>query len=959
MSATNCEDKYLNVTEFTSLWRIRNAQEYTSSPVFFSDSHLTSVIRSGVQVPLPAGIYQIKKGPFRVEVRDDDPSIPSPYFSLSVIQILTPGTGIQQGSPAPWYLIPTGEINCFEALTTAESDEVSIPLDSDVPVLTPCPVSSSDTSSPSSSATESREIAPWGVKFKYNSESPLLQRSPSPNSPIFPNYCSKTWSLSLLPAMQSNVRYGGGVDVPGALPGLSFRAIPAIARHKVPGFQPVYQHMGIDSVTVTMVGCFTGADGEGENVRAAFDNTNVSLLGSNSRDRRAELRKLDSYKSFQEFYRIAVQEGRELTVEINLKHSNRFEGRNSTPPTGLRNSQGNPEFKGLVKRLETYYARSDRTWYTLDIELTDYKLVSNNPINLLPDTSNTQQSRSLASESETDPSTIQGITPNLKEGDYYVWNLDVKNKVSNALGLLEDLYENQVDRVVREKLLESSPVSVSKNENDEWADGAVILDEVSCSDIQQSGLGDLILEYSVNVTLPEERNPVSRIYPCNIIRTDRVLVNQLGTPKIYVPRTNLFRPRWQEVLKAYADIVLRGVGCAGLTLAAIKSGFAAATAFLATAGTFGIAIPFTIPAGIFFSFLTITLGVAAIAECGSLIYTAVQLLRNTFGGGLEESNTRFFQTLYSEGQSKTVLGITVRLVLEIFSAKIPGLIGGLLRSVPSKVRAILGAKTPTALINASSALSTSSDSADMNAIRRIGNFLSRLIRGSTGDVLIRISDLVPNNVDLIGDLSNLNLNARQLELLEKALEEAVSKEEFLRLFNSRMSRGLPVDTVENVIRELRSANLAGLAGGGLGSAPTPTPPPTALAPTPAPPAPTPAPPTPTPPPSGPPAPRPSSNAGPTRLILGLDAPTFSQRVVDEFSTHNLQRVEVTYPSADTVSYSRSNFLGENLNAFLSRPLEPGTVIDFIYPNGTDFTRVIQLWQDSGLKHVGLGVFRVP
>lgn len=958
MSATNCEDKYLNVTEFTSLWRISNAQEYTSSPVFFSDSHLTNVIRSGVQVPLPAGIYQIRKGPFRVEVRDDDPSTPNPYFSLSVIQILTPGTGIQQGSPAPyWYLIPTGEINCFEALTTAESDEVSIPLDSDVPVLTPCPVSSSDTSSSSSSsATESREIAPWGVKFKYNSESPLLQRSPSVNSPIFPNYCSKTWSLSLLPAMQSNVRYGGGIDVPGALPGLSFRAIPAIARHKVPGFQPVYQHMGIDSVTVTMVGCFTGADGEGDNIRAAFDNTNVSLLGSNSRDRRAELRKLDSYKSFQEFYRIAVQEGRELTVEINLKHSNRFEGRNSTSPTGLRNSQGNPEFKGLVKRLDTYYARSDRTWYTLDIELTDYKLVSNNPINLLPDTSNTQQSRSLASGSETDPFTTQGITPNLKEGDYYIWNLDVKNKVSNELGLLEDLYENQVDRVVREKLLESSSVSVSKNENDEWAAGAVILDEVPCSNIQQSELRDLILEYSVNVTLPEERNPVSRIYPCNIIRTDRVLVKQLGTPEIYVPRTNLFRPRWQEVLKAYADIVLRGVGCASLTVAAINSALAAASAFLTTGVTVGAISAASIPAGIFFSFLTIALGASAIAECGSLIYTAVQLLRNTFGGdSLEESNTRFFQTLYSEGQSKTVLGLTVRFAVEIFAAKIPGLIGRLFQfSLPSKVRAILGAKTPTALIDASSTLSTSSNSTDMNAIRRIGNFLSRLARGSTGDVLTRIYGLVPNNADLIEGLSNLNLNARQLELLEGALEEAVSKEEFLRLFNSRMSRGLSGDTAENVIRELRSANLAGLAGGGLGSAPTATPPPTSLVPTPAPPAPTLAP-----PPSGPPAPRPSPIAGPTRLIFGLDARAFSQRVVNEFSTHKLQRVEVTYPSADTVIYSQSYFLEENLNVFLSRPLEPDTVIDFIYPNGTDFTRVIQLWENSGLKHVGSGVFRVP
>jgi hypothetical protein len=49
----------------------------------------------------------------------------------------------------------------------------------------------------------------------------------------------------------------------------------------------------------------------------------------------------------------------------------------------LRNSEtGNPSFKGIVRNMEVYHSRSDRTWYTIQMELTDYGLIGEEAINL-------------------------------------------------------------------------------------------------------------------------------------------------------------------------------------------------------------------------------------------------------------------------------------------------------------------------------------------------------------------------------------------------------------------------------------------------------------------------------------------------------------------------------------------------------------------------------------------------
>jgi len=757
--------------------------------------------------------------------------------------------------------------------------------------------------------------------------------------------------------MQSHIRYGGGVAVPGAHPGLAFKPIPAIARHKVPAFQPVCQPMGVHSFTVTMVGCCTGADGEGRNVRAAFDNTNVSLLGSNSRDRRAELRKLDSYKSFQEFYRIAVQEGRELTVEIKLKHSNRFERRNSTPPTGLRNSQGNPEFKGLVKRLETYYARSDRTWYTLDIELTDYKLVSNDPINLLPP--------SPAVPDPAVPPTVPGDVSVGTERTYYAWPSDQLDTIGlqQELDRLDKLPDPSSPKIAffKKAILDRATDGLFvKGENEQWflkSNNTLYrsIPLVNLEDTFPPPILKTIPYEAVQFPFSIIKRPVlAPVLEDGMIDTDKLFINE---EELVDSDPNSYG--FAAYAKGFVSLFLELVGCVGglVTLGSIISG---GTAFSAlTLGAAAAAAAFAI-----------FLAVGTVFSCVAIVNAARRLLFEESGGlksvaEIGDDTSWWVLILIILMSIPGTFGLLRQLV-----GNIP-VIGPLLKGAASQITSN-SPSAPSSVSNTAATVSSSATPSQVNALRQSFRFMFSRAGRIIGRLTSRysISDKVSN--DLIDLYNSGRISIDDLKLLEEGIETNAGTgknpidrdvSEILERYNNSTTTASFPETIIDVFADDYVEVFPNPTPTPTPStpppAPTPTPPP---APTPAPPAPTPAPsaPTPTPPPSRPPAPRPSPTTGPTRLILGLDVPTFSRTVVNEFSTHNLQRVEVIYPSAGTVSYDRpSYFLGENLNAFLSRPLEPGTVINFIYPDGTDFTRVIQLWENSGLEYVTSGVFRVP
>lgn len=288
-------------------------------------------------------------------------------------------------------------------------------------------------------------------------------------NPLPSAYEERDWFLSLLPAMRSVLPVQGGMDTPNAMPGMQFRVISNIAKHRIPGFQPIYQHLGVEATYITLIGTFTGDGGLGaitkyddayEGAKSKVRSTSEGGVASRAEDdfidkevgtdflvkptkklsdraRKTEVPKnylngslfnsdgcpgecgdmpstnpgtgksnlkqpynvashetakplweiasqLDSYHEFVSFYKIAVQQGNELEVEVNVRRNNDgLKPRKGIESDPLRNIQtGNPKFKGYVRRMEVYHSRSDRTWYMIEMEVTDHALAGTKAINL-------------------------------------------------------------------------------------------------------------------------------------------------------------------------------------------------------------------------------------------------------------------------------------------------------------------------------------------------------------------------------------------------------------------------------------------------------------------------------------------------------------------------------------------------------------------------------------------------
>lgn len=214
--------------------------------------------------------------------------------------------------------------------------------------------------------------------------------------------------FQLLPAIKSNLPVSAGTDVPGAMPGIQFRIENNIVKHKIPGFSPIYQPIGIDSIKCTLVGMFSGNDGVDissaysddlntglllPNKDAAFGNrdmTNKFVDGTNTpipaqskstTSSNVAILAEDAFRSAQDFYNEIVATGQEIEVELNMrKSSGPFPG--GTPGPFRDEVTGNPKFKALIKKLDLYYVRRDRCWFILDLEITNSGLISKKCINL-------------------------------------------------------------------------------------------------------------------------------------------------------------------------------------------------------------------------------------------------------------------------------------------------------------------------------------------------------------------------------------------------------------------------------------------------------------------------------------------------------------------------------------------------------------------------------------------------
>jgi hypothetical protein len=217
---------------------------------------------------------------------------------------------------------------------------------------------------------------------------------------------NKSYFFSLLPAMDSVIPMTASKDVPNALPGLHIRVKANIAKLRVPGSTPIYQHMGIDSVMITVVGMFTGVDGD-------KPSSATYLSHATGKDKVGTLMaKLDTYGAMQSFYEHAYLSGADLDVEINMARYQAFDVKEGV----IRSAKtGNPRFRGHLSLLEVAHARSDRTYYTLQFE-----------------------TRSLT-EDKCEITKIEHIPASLKEAISRTTVEEQNSAVDSALAIIEDI----------------------------------------------------------------------------------------------------------------------------------------------------------------------------------------------------------------------------------------------------------------------------------------------------------------------------------------------------------------------------------------------------------------------------------------------------------------------------------------------------------------------------------------
>lgn len=256
--------------------------------------------------------------------------------------------------------------------------------------------------------------------------------------------------------MQSTTPRQGGRDVPGAMPGLMFRSTNRIVKQHIPGMSPVIQNLGVESLTVTLVGCFTGDGGLKDGWGAKSKNpskepawaTNMgtgylflkdgcygqcpppgskeptinrwAALTPKDKTTLGDIaEELDAYSEYTSFFRMSHTLAKEMEVEINVRRN--YDGLKAktnplSPITSpLRSDSGNPKFKAYVKRCDAYLQYSDRVWYIIELEVSDHGIPSSKePLNL---TNVVGKSTTASSNSEAQPSEAKSPQSNLPEGN--------------------------------------------------------------------------------------------------------------------------------------------------------------------------------------------------------------------------------------------------------------------------------------------------------------------------------------------------------------------------------------------------------------------------------------------------------------------------------------------------------------------------------------------------------------
>jgi hypothetical protein len=161
----------------------------------------------------------------------------------------------------------------------------------------------------------------------------------------------KVYEFSLLPAIETLNR--SGAAIPESKPGILFRSSMNIKKFNVPGSGPLYQMLGINQSIAQLVGTFIGNE-SADAAQATGLTKAEALYPTPTRPG------LNSYKTALKFDQDVVQSGREVRIQI-------------TSPSNVEDEILELDFLCYVESIRFFVARSDRSYYALDIIMTRHK----------------------------------------------------------------------------------------------------------------------------------------------------------------------------------------------------------------------------------------------------------------------------------------------------------------------------------------------------------------------------------------------------------------------------------------------------------------------------------------------------------------------------------------------------------------------------------------------------------
>jgi hypothetical protein len=174
---------------------------------------------------------------------------------------------------------------------------------------------------------------------------------------------ARNYVFSLLPAIDVSGGRGMGTmsGVPEVKPGIVIRTAMRQKNIPVPGGVPVIQTIGVDSTILQAVGAFIGTERKNG---GSNDRGDISVLYEGSTAIGAAQ---SSETTARAFMTDVVQSGR--PVVFHTKSTCNISPKEGAAPVGME-----LRYKGVIVNFKFYAARRNRTYYTLDMLISEYDI---------------------------------------------------------------------------------------------------------------------------------------------------------------------------------------------------------------------------------------------------------------------------------------------------------------------------------------------------------------------------------------------------------------------------------------------------------------------------------------------------------------------------------------------------------------------------------------------------------